>query len=350
MFEGANMSGFRISALAVAVVAAVSANQVAANISVTIPTVETVSGVALFDWSPSNVIAYKGNKAIADFLNTGGACNTGTNCVFDVFVQGSLSAFQDSDNDTIASGLGSSYQITYELGFAEKVNNVAFLSNGPIAEFGFGPDGATTGPYTTTLSNGADNFFRMYYNVGAPVNSPLNGTGFSAGTLVFEGTVAPVGNFSTNFQVTGGPVPIGGQGGATPAAWAGQQTVSGGGITTALNLLVTPTVFDAQFFGTGNLSSFLYDSISQALPYTTVNPSLFFPVGAVVAGAPIDTNAEIGTINGGLVNLPPGAVFGDSIIFQTDPNSPVVPAPATLALMAFGLIGAGIARRRRADA
>ena len=38
------MSGFRISALAVAVVAAVSANQVAANISVTIPTVETVSG------------------------------------------------------------------------------------------------------------------------------------------------------------------------------------------------------------------------------------------------------------------------------------------------------------------
>ena len=64
------------------------------------------------------------------------------------------------------------------------------------------------------------------------------------------------------------------------------------------------------------------------------------------------TKAEIGAINGGIVNTGAGGwvVSGESIIFQTDPNSPVVPVPATLALMAFGLIGAGIARRRRADA
>ena len=347
------MSGFRISALAVAVVAAVSANQVAANISVTIPTVETVSGVALFDWSPSNVIAYKGNQAIADFLNTTGGCaGTSTGCVFDVFAQGSLSAFQNDNNQTIASGVGSSYQITYELGFSEKV--VGVIPTSPttaIAAFGFGPNGSTTGPYTSTLSNGADNFFRMYYQVGAPTNSPLNGTGFDAGTLVFEGKVAPVGGFSTTFSQTGGPVPIGGQGSVTPAPWAGQQSVSGGGATTALDLLVMPSFIDTGFFGGATPDSFLLDNISQALPYTTVNPSLFFPVGAAVAGGPIDSQAEIGAINGGIVDTGNGwVVSGESIIFQTDPNSPVVPVPATLALMAFGLIGAGIARRRRADA
>ena len=112
------MSGFRISALAVAVVAAVSANQVAANISVTIPTVETVNGVALFDWSPSNVIAYKGNQAIADFLNTTGGCaGTSTGCVFDVFAQGSLSAFQELTTTKRSFPASVAvYQITYRAG------------------------------------------------------------------------------------------------------------------------------------------------------------------------------------------------------------------------------------------
>lgn len=346
------MSGFRISALAVAVVAALGANQVVANISVTIPTVETVNGVATFDWSPSNVIAYKGNKAIADWINTGGACNTGTNCVFDVFAQGSLAAFQDENNQTLASGVGSAYQITYELGFAERVQSVSFAGPTSTAIFGFGPDGAFDAPYNTTLSNGSPNFFRMYYQVGAPTNSPLNGTGFSAGNLVFEGRVSPLDSFATSFtRTSNNTVAIGGQSSLTPVAWTGQETVQGTGGTSALDLLVSPSFIDTSFFGGAIPESFLLDNISQALPFTTVNPSLTFPVGSVVAGVPIDSKTEIGPINGGLALVNGVAVVaGDSIMFQTDPNSPVVPVPATLALMAFGLIGAGIARRRRADA
>ena len=172
---------------------------------------DTVNGIAQFDWGASNVIAIGGNQAFLNFL-TDPTCPTGS-CNFDVYVQGRLNVFVNSANGSIASGLGTSYEITYVAAFQEKVKAAALNFGSPganLASFGFIP---------SVLGDGSPNFFKMFVD-GAQNANDLAGTGFTDGSLVLQGTIAPSGGFTSSFLTTGNIVDIGGATATTPCpAW-----------------------------------------------------------------------------------------------------------------------------------
>jgi hypothetical protein len=318
--------------------------------TITLPA-ETLNGVAKFDWAPTSVYAENGNLAFVDWANTGGVCTgTTSGCMFDVYAHGSLSAFLNSNDQAIASGVGTAYEVTFELGFSEKVILAVSAGGQNFASFGFGPSGKTTGitAADAVMSDGVTpNFFRMYYD--PVVNAdPLAGTGYGPGTLMLSGSVLPAApSFQSSFLAgTSAAVPLGGYATAAGAlAWGATTSVTGAGASNTLDLLVPPTTVDKSFFAGNDVVEFLLASITQNLPFIGTDPSLTFPEGSIA-----DAKTGVGAVNGGTSVGGGGELVADAddIIFMTDPNSPVkaVPEPAGLALFSLGLLGLGAARRR----
>ncbi|MCM8612269.1 PEP-CTERM sorting domain-containing protein [Accumulibacter sp.] len=304
----------------------------------------SATGVAQFDWAPSNVMAQGGNQAFANWVNSGGACPANS-CDFTVYAQGRLRGLANSANGAIATpGLDSAYEVTFVTAFQERITTAVSAGGANVALLSFLPGGT--------------NYFKMYYDTlggGTVQSNDLAGTGFHDGDKVFDGTVGPQGGFISSFSTTGLVAPIGGANATTPPAWAGQTSVTGAGASSALNLAVTggqTTPEGDAFFPNFLITSFLLDNISQNLPFTTVDPALQFD--DVMNNVVYATPAQIGPVNGGSSFIPGVGLVasGPSIIFQTDPNGPIdgrsLPEPGSLLLLGMGLAALRAGKSRKA--
>lgn len=296
---------------------------------------DVTNNVTSFNWGPLSVYAQDGNLAFTNFINSGETCPNNS-CAFQVYLHGDLDTFTISGGgSSTPAGLNSAYEITFEMGYGEKV-------------VGAGIDDPVVGRNSAAFQfdGTQDSFFRMYYDTVTDSNQ-LAGTGFGSSgttTLMLEGTILPVDDLST-FNANTTVAAIGGEDGETDPAWAGVDSVQGTGATGNLDVYVAPTYYDPSFFNGDEVVSFLLTGITQNLPFTDVDPSLEYPEGGTG-----NILAAIGAVNGGTTLVDGDLVpVGNSITFQSSPDSPIttapVPLPGTLALLGLGIFGLGWKRR-----
>jgi hypothetical protein len=274
-----------------------------------------------FDWAVGNGIA------------VGASATSEEGDDFTFYYQANLFGAVDAEGNAVfVNGVGGDF-FTIAIGFGETIAEADTTDDG-IGQLTFALD-----------EDNPVNFFRIYATDG--LGSNTTGVCFVCGELILEGKVVADG-FLSSFDTTG--LSGGNLDQAGGNDYPGVATIQGSGDT---NLTIEITDYNTDYFqGIGGaILKFATNDANAAVPYNTANPSACFHATAIV-GPITDPTSCVGGVTEGVSTV--GAVngLGDNTMLEIDGNSAfqaqgVVPEPATLTLLGFGLLGGAAARRRQ---
>jgi hypothetical protein len=275
-----------------------------------------------FDWAVGNGIV------------VGASATSDEGDEFTLYYQANLAGAVDAEgNEVFDNGDGGDF-FTVVLGIGERIAEADTTDEG-------------IGQLTFELNEDSDvNFFRIYSTDA--LGSNTTGVCFVCGEVILEGVVLADG-FLSSFDTTG--LSGGNLDQAGGNDYPGVSTIEGSGDS---NLTIQITSYNPSYFqGIGGASlQFATNDANAAVPYNTANPSACFHATAII-GPITDPTSCVGGVTEGVSTV--GAVnfiSGPNGMLEIDGNSAfqaggVVPEPATLTLLGFGLLGGAAARRRQ---
>jgi len=256
---------------------------------------------------------------------------------FTIYYQADLQGFNDANGSGITgTGLGTAYEITIQAGFGETGSRIDLPNGTSIATFNL-----------DTTSN--VNFINMYYDTNVNADS-LAGTGFDDGSLLMSGYIdSSTGSYSVTFDTNGDGVldyTLLDNFGSND--YPDIYTLSGVGATTVGAIIdvanVDSTLIDTSGMDLNWVLDLFFNS-SNITPFSQQDPAAQVYGITPTFGTYVDANGNPITVNGfyGTDGTPV------DFLFQSDGNSSVaiVPEPATIMLLGFGLAGLGFYNRRR---